>query len=273
MNAITRKRALASQERKQQIIYLSRMSRSILFALAVLVSLGTVILLSADQLYRPDAFVIEQLKIKGKLKYLTPQEIDAIARRELNGNFFSVHLGAIENEIEKLAWVEDASVRREWPNSLMIEVIEQTPIARWGDDAWLNRKGRVVKLPNSEVLSASLKLQGHPRDAQRIWRQSSEWQVALAKQNLQLLETNLSKSNAYRITVSEINDVDNSTPHSFDVILGSEDVERRMRRFLLLYSMQLRGQQSSLQVVDARYPDGLAVRQQPLLKIDSKNGA
>ena len=58
-------RALADQHRQQQAQRWQRISRSILLLLATVLSLATVGLLTADQLYRPDTFTIDQLKILG----------------------------------------------------------------------------------------------------------------------------------------------------------------------------------------------------------------
>jgi len=247
-------RALANQEKVAQVKRLNHWTRSILLSLATLVSLGTVGLLAADQLYRPDAFVIDELKIQGTFKYLKPEQIEDIVNQRELGNFFSIELDQIERQIETLEWVQEARVRREWPNTLQVAVSEQQPVMRWGNDAWVNTRGEVIKLPFKTKAHNTITLRGHERDARLMLDRSLTWRQELAESELLLREMTLSESHAYKLELQEA-DVDSA----FTVQLGRRDVDSRLKRFLELYRTQLNPQQQRLITVDARYPDGVAI--------------
>ncbi|MDZ7686886.1 MAG: FtsQ-type POTRA domain-containing protein [Gammaproteobacteria bacterium] len=53
-------------------------------------------------------------------------------------------LGALE-------WVHHVRVRRSWPDKLVIEIIKQTPIAYWNDDAFINAEGHVFESPYADL--------------------------------------------------------------------------------------------------------------------------
>ena len=248
-------RALANQERAAQSRRLQQWVRSLLLTIATLLSLGTVGLLAADQLYRPDAFVIDQLKIRGAFKHLDPAEIEAVVNRRALGNFFSIELDSIEREVEDLNWVMDAEVRREWPNTLAIHVTEQKPVMRWGDQAWVNTIGDVVELPFKPNSSHSIVLNGHERDSRLMMERGLQWRELLASYGLKLHGLKLSESHAYQL---ELSTTDSKQP--FLLQLGRRDVTQRLQRFLMLYKNQLNPEEQRLVRVDARYPDGVAIR-------------
>lgn len=255
------KRALANQQRAVQAERLQRLLRSSLLLAATVLSLGTVGLLAADQLYRPDAFVIEQLKIKGRFKHLEPAAVEAVVVQHQLGNFFSIDLAEIERQIEKLAWVQSAKVRREWPNTLIVDVQEQRPVMRWNSHAWVNSLGEVVELPGTDFVESPISLQGHRRDARKMLIQSLQWQSMLASSGLTLNGLQLSESHAYRLELSEV-----GANHAFELQLGRREVQARLDRFLKLFNTRLKSANQRLVRVDARYPDGLAISAQQLVE-------
>ena len=46
--------------------------------------------------------------------------------------------------VEGLGWVREVRARRHWPDALHVAVRRETPVARWGKDAWLTTSGAVV---------------------------------------------------------------------------------------------------------------------------------
>jgi len=105
---MTTQRALANKEREVQVQRLSRFGRASLITLATLLSFAAIGLVAADQLYRPDTFVINQLKIKGKFRYLNPADVEAAIGDQALTNFFSVELDDVKRNVERLPWVQHA---------------------------------------------------------------------------------------------------------------------------------------------------------------------
>ncbi|NND80850.1 MAG: FtsQ-type POTRA domain-containing protein [Gammaproteobacteria bacterium] len=249
------KRALANLEREQLSQRRGRFGRSVLLLLATILSFGSVSLLLTDQLYRPDRFVIDQLKIKGSFRHLNPVDIETRVASEAVGNFFSVDLAAIKLRVETLQWVQTATVRREWPNTLAIHVQEQRPVMRWGQDGWLNDLGQVIKLPPGMGPKNSIRLQGRERDAATMLQAARRWQQQLSASDLVIEKLSLSANQAWQMALRE-----HATGHRFALLLGHHEVDQRLNRFQYLYNNQLQQPGYQLQRVDARYPDGLAVR-------------
>ena len=251
---MTQSRALANQEREFQVRRLGKLGRALLMTVASVLSFLTLALLAADQLFHPDAFVIKELKIKGKFRYLQPAEVDLVLREQDLGNFFSVELDRLKAKVEDIEWVQSADVRRQWPNSLTVSIVEHQPAMRWGDDKWVSTSGSIIALPTNIADADVITLNGDEAQSKRILLQAARWQKDFAREGLKLRKTKLSSSQAWtlRLYYPELDS-------EFDLLLGSNDVEARLVRFKVLFNEQLKFSARTLKRVDARYPDGLAV--------------
>ena len=54
--------------------------------------------------------------------------------------FFAVDLDAAQDAVAQLPWVETAEVRKRWPDTLEVRVVEHKPFARWGEDRLLSER-------------------------------------------------------------------------------------------------------------------------------------
>lgn len=260
---MSKQRAFANKEREAQAKRLSRLARASLMALATCLSFAAITLVVVDQLYQPDTFVIDQLKIKGKFRYLNPVDVEAVIGTDALTNFFSVELGDVKRRVESLPWVQHADVRREWPNTLQVNVREHIPVMRWNEDKWVTSTGKVIDLPGDIQLSNAIVLSGNESDAGLVLSHAFGWKKRLLADGLELRKVHLSASRAWRL---DLYHVANDT--SFELILGREKTQERLARFQLLFGQEFRHSNQLLQRVDARYPDGLAIRMSPLAERD-----
>lgn len=256
---MAKERAFANQKREMQLQRLQKLARGLLLATATLLTFATVGLLAADQLYRPDTFVISQLKIRGAFNRITTEQVrEALVEEDL-GNFFSVDLLAIKSVVEALPWVYRANVRREWPNTLELYVEEHKPVMRWGKDKWVSSVGQVIDLDDDIELGNAIVLNGRDADASRMLQAAFNWKQQLAKRALELKSVSLSSSQAWSLGV-----VYAPQQAQFEIQLGRDDIANRLARFEFLFDQKFRDGTRRLTHVDARYPDGLAVKFEPI---------
>ena len=191
-------RALANQEREAQVQRINRAGYRALMLVAAVLSIATIVLLAVDQLYRPQAFAIDQLKIQGKFKYMKPSEVEAVILEQKLGNFFSVNLDEIKRRIEILPWVKYAQVRREWPDTLKVTIAEHRPVMRWQEDQWVNASGEVIAISDAVVnIKRPIVLSGNQADAALILQNAFLWKKRLGQDGLELQRVSLSGSHAW----------------------------------------------------------------------------
>src|SRR5690606_31253608 len=85
---------------------------------------------------------IARIGVQGELSYVSQQAIQERIEPYASASFFSVDLEAMRLELEAMPWIARAEVRRVWPDQVTIRLVEQLPIARWGEEALLNNQGR-----------------------------------------------------------------------------------------------------------------------------------
>jgi len=266
-------RALANQAREVQTQRLSKLAKSLLLLSATVMSFSAFMLLMADQLYRPESFVIDQLKIQGKFRYLDPVEVEEVIDSDSLGNFFSIDLLKIKQQVEAIAWVQSADVRREWPNTLLIDINEHRPVMSWTPlnqnesretDYWLTSLGDVVALSGEIGIADPIELSANKRDSKLLLSKTYQWKQRVEHHQLELVGVNLSESHAWQLRLKYLD-------KEFDVLLGRVEVAQRLSRFLHLFDNQFRHSNQLLTRVDARYPNGLAIQSETVELEDQDN--
>ncbi len=268
-------RALANQEREVQVQRLGRAAKTLLLSLATLMTFAAVSLLVTDHLYRPDAFVIDQMKLQGQFQYVAPERVQEVVFEKPLGNFFSIKLNDIKQRVQDMPWVQHADVRRQWPHTLLVRVKEHRPIMRWqtiGDKAqgktnaktveqWVSSSGEIISVDKPLNRFSSALLKGSEHDARELLLQTMKWQKQLAVVGLQVQSVTLSPSQAWSLTLTDL-----AKDTSFELLLGRQNAEQRMTRFQTLFDSQLKRESQRLIRVDARYPDGLAVEAEKIVE-------
>lgn len=62
----------------------------------------------------------------------------------------------IQSQIERLPWIKQASVRKQWPDELKIHLVEYVPIARWNDQHMVDVDGNSFSVPSDRVNKQNL---------------------------------------------------------------------------------------------------------------------
>ncbi|MEO0368109.1 MAG: FtsQ-type POTRA domain-containing protein [Pseudomonadota bacterium] len=267
------KRALEQQRQVANQAMAKQWSRKAVLLTAIFLSFSAAVLVTMDQLMRPDAFVIDQLKITGSFKQLEPALVEQQVIEVREGNFFTINLDAIQQKVESLSWVDQAMVRREWPNTLLVSVKEHRPIMRLNKNAWVNVRGEVVHLEGYQPSNESIRLYGEADQARSIMVNALQWSARLKRSGLTTKSLTLSKSGAWQLELAYRNGLEEDQ-QPFKLLLGRENLDVRLTRFEQVFDRRFRFAQERLIRVDARYPDGLSIDAEPLTTtaIDSVDG-
>jgi cell division protein FtsQ len=124
---------------------------ALVFALA-----GIVLLVSgASWIARRPLFAVGSVRLEGDLQRNNVTTVRANALPHLSGNFFTMDLEKARDAFEQVPWVRHATVRRVWPNRLIVTLEEHQPVALWaGDensDKMVNSHGEVFEANVGDV--------------------------------------------------------------------------------------------------------------------------
>ncbi|GAB3371910.1 cell division protein FtsQ/DivIB [Spongiibacter taiwanensis] len=208
-----------------------------------------------------DAIPVERVVFAGDLRHVSREVLVERVTRHLAVGYIGLDLEAIQQELEEEAWVYRAEVERLWPRELKITIVEETPIAIWGDGGLLNHRGKIfVPLKGQRVNAELPVLEGPEGSAIEIMRQYRLMSQLLGDERLQLVRLEMSARGSWRATLNG----------GAELVMGRQEPLEKLRRFLWVYRKELAKDFERVKRVDTRYVNGLAVawREQQA----SKNG-
>jgi cell division protein FtsQ len=217
----------------------------LLFILCLLGLAGWSVILILDPMTMP----VRVVSVDGEIKYLDRRGLEQTVVQAVSGNFFTVDLIRIRRQIERLPWVKSASVRRVWPDTLAVRVVEQVPLAYWGEDAMVNPQGEVFKPRQLPRLQGLVALVGEEEQAQKITSGYLKMRTLLQTAGLELKRLWVDARQSWRI----------ETGSGLMLDLGRRDVMPRLSRFVQLYPFLKTQIAASPQRVDLRYTNGFSV--------------
>lgn len=205
---------------------------------------------SAQRVSDPDLLPLKSVQVEGRFDHVTSEQLKQVVAPLLTGGFFHVDVDAIQAAAGSLPWVKSASVRRVWPDTVKIKVIEQVAFARWGKTALVNEEG-VLFTPGLKTMPDNLPLLSGPRDSEaQLVQQLVSMNELLQPLGLTIKHMILNQRRSWQLTLD----------NGIDVVLGRKDSLQRMQRFIQVYPTRLAEEVAHIKHVDMRYNNGFAVR-------------
>ncbi|MCE2872136.1 MAG: cell division protein FtsQ/DivIB [Oxalobacteraceae bacterium] len=207
-------------------------------------------------------FDLRAVKIQGSnnspLRYVDVATVRSAALPRIRGNFFTADLATVRSAFEMVPWVQRASVRREWPNKLIVSIDEYRVLGAWGeqDGRLLSVDGYLftANLGEAEAEGRLPQLVGPDDSAHEVAARLADLRNWLAPLKLAPRELELSKRYAWTAKLN------NGITLKLGRIQEREAFKLRVERFVTAYPRLSTQLSSRIETVDMRYPNGLAYR-------------
>ncbi|GAL06479.1 cell division protein FtsQ [Photobacterium aphoticum] len=154
----------------------------------------------------------------------------------------------IQHALEAMPWVARAAVRKQWPDTLKVYLVEQQPVASWDDQYLVNADGVVFTAPMAQAGKPLVALAGPDGSSQEVLSVWHEMQPLLQRAGFDIARLTLNERRAWRVWLT----------NGIRLELGRTDRIERLRRFISL-SPDLEQQGKAIEYVDLRYDTGAAV--------------
>lgn len=197
--------------------------------------------------HRPELLPIRTVRLNDVPQRVSADEVRDVVRQSVQGNFLTVDIDKVRHTLEKLSWVRNVSVRREFPNTLAVQFEEHKALARWNDTALVNQQGEVFAAETTQQLP---RFTGYEGTSMEVAQQYAKFSAQLEKLDLKVVQIALSPRHAWRLQLS----------NDMVVELGREAMGQRLARFVAVYPYSLATEAQLNAVVDMRYKNGLTVR-------------
>ena len=193
---------------------------------------------------------IRFVRIEGAFEGLEPQQFETAIQPLVQGSFLTTSLAALETAAREVPWVGDVTVSRVWPDTLVFQVGELDPVARWGDRQLISSTGEVFNRPASKVDFDHLPVLKGPVGREReVLAMQGQLDQKFAATGTRVVKLNLSERLAWTATLAS----------GLEITYGNvSPVESTERLLELLPHLQAQ-HQSEIKTVDLRYPRGFAI--------------
>ena len=219
------------------------------FLRLLMVTVFVAAIFGADFIYKQIDTPLSKIMVGGNFNHLEEQELAELVNIEIDGGFLSMNLNQLRQELQSHPWIHQVSVRREWPSTLKVEVIEEVPIARWGKKGFLNRLGDQLSLPENSNLKSLPVLEADFGSSQDMIAQYLLLAELLAPTDLRLTELQRDAVGAWQI----------ETASGVKIVLGRDQIIEKIRRLIVVWGSGMDVQLNNIATIDLRYPNGLAV--------------
>lgn len=202
------------------------------------------------QVTRDDVLPITELRIVGEFDQVKVETLKKIVIENLDGNFFTVDVKNIHLQMTGLPWVSFAWVDRVWPRTLQVRVVEEKPVAYLNGSGLLNMEGEVFAVEGkSELVNKLPQLSGSDEERETLINKYSEFSRYFRSYDLNIAALELDQRGSWKMRLS----------NNVEIVLGHEEVEKRLTRFLKIFGQQMAHGEVQFKRVDLRYANGFAL--------------
>jgi cell division protein FtsQ len=203
--------------------------------------------------FAADRWPIRKIRVESTFKHVQAAQVRAKVLPLLGHGFFATNLDAIQKAVAAMPWVSSVEARKRWPDTVVLTVSERQPFAHWNGDQLISRHGTVFTAPGAAGLTGLPQLYGPDARMQDVAVFYLDEARAFAKAGQQVVGVRLSGRDSWTLQLAS----------GANVVVGSEDVQQRLHRFISVLPHLINGRTQHFVYADLRYTNGFAVRWPP----------
>lgn len=219
------------------------------FAAGVLLATALLMLMLLVSRVDPSALKpISRIEVVGDLRQIQPQFVVDIVREQTSG-FFTSDLPGIRRSLESEPWVEHATVRRIWPDHLLITARERRPVARWNESFLVDRRGEIFGPVDAGQWRHLPQLEGEPGRQVQLMHRYLEVAALLADVGVEVEGLHETARRAWEISLAD----------GGRILMGRDEDISRLDQLQVLLPVLASYREADLASIDLRYSSGAAV--------------
>ena len=107
------------------------------------------ILWSSWKYTKPINFPIKRVKIVASYQHVEPEVLRKLIATYTDNGFFYLNVIGMQHQILGLPWVYKTWIQRKWPDTIIVNIIEQQPLLQWDEAGLLNTTGELFTPPKN----------------------------------------------------------------------------------------------------------------------------
>lgn len=192
-------------------------------------------------------FSIKKVKITASsYDHIDEKTLTYIVEPYISDGFFHLNAVALKKELLRLPWIYDALIKKQWPDTIEVYVIEQKPILQWNADGLINFVGDFFSPP----------IETFPKDLPQIVSDYGfKPDIISTYRNLQLCFNELDL-NITKIVFSKYGYVEITLNNNMLIYFKEKDLLDQVKFFLVLYKKIMLNRNDQPKYIDLRYSNG-----------------
>lgn len=224
----------------------------VMSASAILAVLALVVLIAGAVMARNGGALLpfRWVDVNGPFERVSAEQIRAAVAPAAASGFFSIDLAAARERVLSLPWVDEAEVRKQWPDTLYVRVSEREVLGHLGEEQLIDVNGDVFQARGAGETRGLPQLDAAPAQMATLTEYYRRAQHDLEGMGRSIVGARLSARGAIEF---QLND-------GLSVQLGSRDVEQRWNRFVRSLPNLATLDPRPIAMADLRYTHGFAIR-------------
>ena len=185
-------------------------------------------------------------------------QLQQLLGEKADTNLLKADLQSYVAKLETVDWVGQVDVRRDWQQGIVVNVVPRQAVAKFGSERLVDANGTVFKPADSNDLNnpSLMQLQGDSQNAvvmmQQI-KQVSDWFMPLG---MKIEEVIVTPRMAWLFRFD----------NGLRVLVDNDNTSEKLYRLSIMLQNQLKPQLKTLQTVDLRYKNGMAITKRPVIQ-------
>ncbi len=192
---------------------------------------------------------LSRLRVTGQFERVQAEQLQKVVAPYAVRGFFAADLDGAQRAVADLPWVEQAQVRKEWPDVLEIHIVEHKPFAFWGDDRLLSERGELFPLPPDLAGERLPRLGGPDARSGEVVALYNEARGLFAPLGYGVAQLGMDARGSWSMTLD----------NGLEVVVGRDDARARLHRFARVLPQLLVKQARPVARADLRYTNGFTL--------------
>jgi len=191
---------------------------------------------------------LRTLQVQGTFSHVSDEQIRQALLPYTHEGFLALRLTQVQQALEELPWVQRTQVRRQWPDTLLVTIVEHVPLAWWGNGRMVTVQGQLFPPPEGLETWVLPWLEGNDTQAHEVIALYQHAQSIFVPWGLNVQRVRLDNRNSASLVLN----------NGMYIILGRQHIQARLQRLEQVLP-QLSELTDTYVRIDLRYPNGFAM--------------
>jgi cell division protein FtsQ len=212
----------------------------------------TVLVMAAlmSGMIKSDRWKISNVDLKAEFNRVTAEQIRVAIAATTERSFFNIKIEEIRSSILQIPWVQNVSILKKWPNTLIVTVIEHKAVAVWNSDKLLNLDGHIFEVDTLDSVESLPRIYGLDNLSSLILTKYLRFNELFKTTGLDITSATVSPRGGWNLNLS----------NGINVNLGTLQMDSKIIRLCETWVNLLKQNDQAPEYIDLRYSNGYAVK-------------